>query len=409
RISLVAQCTVFPPYYRSTTKFLTKRGSLLLLTGAKNRQCSSVCGVTAYIGVVEKVVVVQSALAGEVAGVSTALETGTVVDDVEDGRTALHNAANEGHLDVVKVLLYWKADINKRSRFVDDNHVLLKGSSWFTCSPEGFFGVQMSSLKGSSWFTCSPEGFFGVQMSSLKGSSWFTCSPEGFFGVQMSSLKGSSWFTCSPEGFFGVQMSSLKGSSWFTCSPEGFFSVQMSSLKGSSWFTCSPEGFFRVQMSSLKGSSWFTCSPEGFFRVQMSSLKGSSWFTCPPRRVPLGSHVLLEGFLWVHMSSFKVFGGNGAPPSWKNGHTEILELLLSSGAEKEALDDKGRRATHRAASRGQLESLEVLHRYGCDLNPRDNGKATPIHHAAFFGDFDLVKWLVEHGVYSAQGQERTPA
>ncbi|KAK8751767.1 hypothetical protein OTU49_010264 [Cherax quadricarinatus] len=69
----------------------------------------------------EEISLVQSALAGDSARVNEALESGVAVDTTERGRTSLHHAAVEGHLDVVKVLLNWKADVNKRSKAEDDN------------------------------------------------------------------------------------------------------------------------------------------------------------------------------------------------------------------------------------------------------------------------------------------------
>lgn len=43
----------------------------------------------------------------------------------------------------------------------------------------------------------------------------------------------------------------------------------------------------------------------------------------------------------------------------------------------------------------------MLKRYGTNLDARDSGKAAPIHHAAYFGNFNLVRWLVEAGANTA--------
>ncbi|XP_071544177.1 uncharacterized protein [Panulirus ornatus] len=65
--------------------------------------------------------VVPSALAGDTAGVEAALQRGAPVDEVDEGRTALQHAAAEGLCEIVQLLLYWKADYNKKSTSGDDN------------------------------------------------------------------------------------------------------------------------------------------------------------------------------------------------------------------------------------------------------------------------------------------------
>ncbi|KAK8751698.1 hypothetical protein OTU49_009857, partial [Cherax quadricarinatus] len=72
---------------------------------------------------------VRCAEDGDVAGVFEALEQGAEVDQVEEdpsnplfsGRTALHYAACQGNLKVVRLLLQWNADVNRRSRRIDDD------------------------------------------------------------------------------------------------------------------------------------------------------------------------------------------------------------------------------------------------------------------------------------------------
>lgn len=64
---------------------------------------------------------IDSALAGDAGAVDSELQRGGLVDQVEDGRTALHCAAAEGYLEVVKVLLYYKANPTKRSKMEEDN------------------------------------------------------------------------------------------------------------------------------------------------------------------------------------------------------------------------------------------------------------------------------------------------
>ncbi|KAG7166813.1 Ubiquitin carboxyl-terminal hydrolase 8-like 5 [Homarus americanus] len=80
------------------------------------------------------------------------------------------------------------------------------------------------------------------------------------------------------------------------------------------------------------------------------------------------------------------------------GHTHVMEHLLRAAANKEAEDDKGKRAVHWAAAQGQLDALKLLKVSGCNLQPRSNSGATVLHYAALDGDLNLVRWLVANGV-----------
>ena len=55
---------------------------------------------------------------GDLQGLEELLNEGVDVNSIDmDGRTALHIAACEGHVEVVKLLLTWKANINSRDRW----------------------------------------------------------------------------------------------------------------------------------------------------------------------------------------------------------------------------------------------------------------------------------------------------
>ncbi|KAK8389923.1 hypothetical protein O3P69_012849 [Scylla paramamosain] len=64
---------------------------------------------------------IESALSGDAGAVDAELQRGVEVDQIEEGRTALHCAAAEGLLEVVKVLLYYKANPTRRSKMEEDN------------------------------------------------------------------------------------------------------------------------------------------------------------------------------------------------------------------------------------------------------------------------------------------------
>ena len=50
-----------------------------------------------------------------------------------------------------------------------------------------------------------------------------------------------------------------------------------------------------------------------------------------------------------------------------------------------------------AARKGDLTALQQHIDAGIDIEVRDEDKSTPLHHAAYFGQLETVKWLVEKG------------
>lgn len=55
---------------------------------------------------------------GDAKGIENLLKEGVDVNSIDlDGRTALHIVACEGHVDVVRLLLSWKANIDARDRW----------------------------------------------------------------------------------------------------------------------------------------------------------------------------------------------------------------------------------------------------------------------------------------------------
>ncbi|MBA0721475.1 hypothetical protein Golax_009016 [Gossypium laxum] len=69
------------------------------------------------------------------------------------------------------------------------------------------------------------------------------------------------------------------------------------------------------------------------------------------------------------------------------GNLEIMEILLSKGANVNVKNDGGRTALHYAASKGWLKIAELLISHGC----------TPLHRAASTGKSALCELLIEEG------------
>lgn len=61
-----------------------------------------------------------------------------------------------------------------------------------------------------------------------------------------------------------------------------------------------------------------------------------------------------------------------------SGKAEIVQFLLSNGADINAKDDEGRTALMWAAFGGKKETLQILLAYNADINLRDNNGRTAL-------------------------------
>lgn len=80
-----------------------------------------------------------------------------------------------------------------------------------------------------------------------------------------------------------------------------------------------------------------------------------------------------------------------------NGHKEMSELLIASGAKVDLRDNYGNTALHFAAANNRRNVAEVLVGKGADINARVSNGATPLHTAAMWGNKDVMEFLIIKG------------
>jgi len=80
------------------------------------------------------------------------------------------------------------------------------------------------------------------------------------------------------------------------------------------------------------------------------------------------------------------------------GHHELLDKLLTLGADGKALDHEGHSAVDAAATLGSIEALNILKNHGLDLWSQSRDGFTPLHRTSWGTNethLAAVKYLVE--------------
>lgn len=79
------------------------------------------------------------------------------------------------------------------------------------------------------------------------------------------------------------------------------------------------------------------------------------------------------------------------------GNTEIIRMLLASGAAVNERQDDGKAALHQAARNGKTEAVLVLLKFHADVNAVDDFGQTPLWRAAVLGHAHTVRELLAYG------------
>ena len=79
------------------------------------------------------------------------------------------------------------------------------------------------------------------------------------------------------------------------------------------------------------------------------------------------------------------------------GPKEVVELLITRGANLNAKEKDGWTPLDQAAYGGNKEISELLITNGADVNTKNNLKMTPLHHAAIKGHKEVVELLILRG------------
>ena len=123
-----------------------------------------------------------------------------------------------------------------------------------------------------------------------------------------------------------------------------------------------------------------------------------------------GETALHSAAHWGHEEVVQLLLSSGADATLRNddgqtalhcaayrGHEEMVQLLLSSGADVSLVDKDGQTALHRAALHDHKEVVQLLLSSGADATLRNDDGQTALHCAAYRGHEEMVQLLLSSG------------
>ena len=101
---------------------------------------------------------------------------------------------------------------------------------------------------------------------------------------------------------------------------------------------------------------------------------------------------------WQHGDRLVTYTGDGTPLHWAaaRGREDIMEFLLASGADVDAVEDTGT-PLHWAVDADEPGAARLLLAHRADPNAARKGGATPLHTAALFNEHEVAEVLLEAG------------
>ncbi|KAJ6094564.1 hypothetical protein N7467_002077 [Penicillium canescens] len=81
----------------------------------------------------------------------------------------------------------------------------------------------------------------------------------------------------------------------------------------------------------------------------------------------------------------------------KNGHIDIVQLLIGKGADVNAQDSSDGSAIEAASAHGHIDIVQLLIGKGADVNPQDSSDCSAIEAASAHGHIDIVQLLIGKG------------
>lgn len=308
---------------------------------------------------------------GHVNVVKLLLEEGAYVEPINDqGWVSLIAASEEGHLEVVQLLLETDADINAATR----NGL----TALIHASDEGHLAiVQMLLDKGAKINTATKDGWTALIMASGKGHlEVVQLLLENDADIEITDSIGlTALISASNEGHFKVVMCLLeKGADTAVTDDNGLTALGRAAAS---------RHLDVVKLLLDHGANIEAVNNKGFTILSAAAYFGD--IEVVRLLLDKGANPKAIGYTGVTALNF----------ASESGHLAVVKLLAETSAESiQALDKWGRTALYNAASRGQIDVVDLCLANNSLVDLADHWGSTCLFAAVRNGHHDVAERLI---------------
>lgn len=134
-------------------------------------------------------------------------------------------------------------------------------------------------------------------------------------------------------------------------------------------------------------------------RVRSKEETSSEWGDRPLHFASREGHAQVVRLLLAHGADVNAANDRGVTPMHRATQVggPVFEVLLGAGADVRTADERGRTPLHWAATYPRLDVIAQLIDAGADVYARDHDQRTPMHYAAQWGQWPVIDLLAEAG------------
>ena len=261
----------------------------------------------------------------------------------KDGRSCLHLAAQNGHLEICEALLQkYNIDIHA----TDD-------SSW-------------TALHGAAW-----SGDLELLEYLIEnGSDIFSETKDGRSCLHLAAERGHFKICKALLQKYNIDIHATDDSSW-------------TALHGAAW-----SGDLELLQDLIEnGSDVFRETKDGRCCLHLAAERGHLKI-CRALLQNYNFDVYARDFSGLSVLHHAAWGGD----------LELFEYLVENGSDIFSKIKDGGTCLHLAAQNGQFKICKaLLQKYNFDIHATDDSSRTALHGAAWSGDLELLQYLIENG------------
>lgn len=290
------------------------------------------------------------------------------------GRTPLHYAAQTGHLEMVKFLIYQGANVDSRNY---DGHTALHLAAW-----EDHLGVVECLVK--------MHADINVRDNAGRTALHFAVLRDKFDTVKFLAEHGGDGNINDKDGRTALHLAALNGqlntvNFLVKCNVDvnindkyGRKVLHVAALSGQLNTVKFLSGLYNdINIRDNDGS---TALHLAVSRDQLDTVKYLV-------KIGAGTNIINnQGNAPLHLAAL-------------NGNVDIIKFLSEYDVGGVCIrGNYGRTALHFAALSGHLDSVKYLVEFEVDVNITDDNEYTPLHVAALNGKLDTIKFFADHDV-----------